>query len=200
MTAFWRLLRTDRIAAGLAGAAALLLLLNAAAIVALDLPLHRETLAREEGLFALQGELRALRHATAQGGAAGSQELERDINRLRGTFPPRREVVALVRDLSARATSAHLKVGAIDYKPGNVPEEGLLRLGIAMGLEGGYTDLRRFLADLEGMRGRLAITHLAATGRPGEGHVTVRLNLTAYFRAGEPRLKSSPRPATEGAS
>lgn len=198
MTAFWRLLRTDRIAAGLAGAAALLLLLNAAAIVALDLPLRRETLAREEGLYALQAELRGLRHTSGQAEATG--RLERDFVRLRGTFPPRREVVALVRDLSARASSARLKVGAIDYKPAEVPEEGLLSLGIAMGLEGSYTDLRRFLADLEGMRGRLAITHLAATGRPGEGHVTARLNLTAYFRAGEPRLKSPPRPATEGAS
>lgn len=198
MNALWGLLRTDRIAAGLAGAVALLLLLNAAAIVALDLPLSRETLAREEGLYALQGELRGLRHASVQAESTGG--LQREISRLRGTFPPRRDVVALVRDLSARAASARLKVGAIDYKPADVPEEGLLRLGIAMGVEGSYTDLRRFLADLEGMRGRLAITHLAATGRPGEGHVTARLTLTAYFQAGEPRLKSSPRGASEEAS
>ena len=198
MVARWRLLRTDRIAAGLAGVTAVLLLLNTAAIVALDLPLRRETLAREESLYTLQAELRALRHGTAQAGAAG--ELERDISRLRGTFPPRREVVALVRELSARATSAHLKVGVIDYKPATVPQEGLLKLGIAMGVEGSYPDVRRFLADLESMRGRLAIAHLAATGRPGEGHVTARLNLTAYFRAGEPRLNASPREAREGAS
>jgi hypothetical protein len=198
VTALWGLLRTDRIAAALGGGAALLLLLNAAAIAALDLPLHRETLAREEGLYALQGELRALRHGSGRAEAAA--RLERDIARLRGTLPPRREVVALVRDLSARAAAAHLKVGGIDYKPAEVPEEGLLRLGIAMGVEGTYTDLRRFLADLEGMRGRLAITHLAATGRPGEGHVTGRLTLTAYFQAGEPRPKS-PRPvAAEEAS
>ncbi|MBI3002901.1 MAG: type 4a pilus biogenesis protein PilO, partial [candidate division NC10 bacterium] len=172
--------------------------LNVAAIVALDLPLRRQTLAREEGLYALQGELRGLRHASGRAEAAGG--LEREISRLRGTFPPRREVVALVRDLSARAASARLKVGGIDYKPADVPEEGLLRLGIAMGVEGSYTDLRRFLADLEGMRGRLAITHLAATGRPGEGHVSARLTLTAYFQAGEPRLKSSPAAAAEEAS
>lgn len=184
MRELWRLVRTDRIAAALAGAAALLLLVNAAAIPALDLPPRQRALAREDALYALQGELRGLRQAAGQ--AEGARRLEGEINRLRGSFPPRREVVALVRDLSGRATSAHLKVGGIDYKPTDVPGEGVLTLGIAMGLEGGYADLRRFLAELEGMRGRLAITHLAATGRPGEGHVTARLNLTAYFRTDRP--------------
>ncbi len=193
MRELWRLVRTDRIAAALAGTAALLLLLNAAAIPALDLPLRQRVLAREEGLYALQGELRSLRQAA--GRVEATRRLEGDINRLRGGFPPRREVVALVRDLSGRAASARLKVGGIDYKPTDMPEEGLLTLGVAMGLEGRYADLRRFLAELEGMRGRLAITHLAATGRPGEGQVSARLNLTAYFRAEKP-LPGTPRPAT----
>ena len=195
----WRFVRTDRTAAALAGTAAFLLLLNAAAIPALDLPLRQRALAREEALYTLQGELRSQRQAT--GRAEATRHLEEDISRLRERFPPRREVVALVRDLSGRATSARLKVGGIDYKPTDMPEEGLLTLGVAMGLEGRYADLRRFLADLEGMRGRLAITHLAATGRPGEGQVSARLNLTAYFRAEQPRPQT-PRPAarTEEAS
>ncbi len=192
MRELWRLLRTDRIAAGLAGTAAFLLLLNAAVIPALDLPLRRRVLAREEALYTLQGELRSLRQAAVRVEAA--RRLEMEINRLRETFPPRREVVALVRDLSGRATSARLKVGGVDYKPTEVPEEGLLKLGIAMGLEGSYADLRRFLTGLEGMRGRVAITHLAATGRPGDGQVSARLNLTAYFRAEQPRPQT-PRPA-----
>ena len=192
MRELWRLLRTDRIAAGLAGTAAFLLLLNAAVIPALDLPLRRRVLAREEALYTLQGELRSLRQAAVRVEAA--RRLEGDISRLRETFPPRREVVALVRDLSGRATSARLKVGGIDYKPTEVPEEGLLKLGIAMGLEGSYADLRRFLTGLEGKRGRVAITHLAATGRPGERQVSARLNLTAYFRAEQPRPQT-PRPA-----
>lgn len=195
MREIWRLVRTDRIAAALAGTAALLLLLNAAVIPALDLPLRRRVLAREEALYTLQGELRSLRQAT--GRAEATRHLEGDISRLRERFPPRREVVALVRDLSGRAASVRLKVGGIDYKPIEVPEQGLLRLGIAMGLEGSYADLRRFLAELEGMRGRLAITHLAATGRPGEGQVSARLNLTAYFLAEKP-LPRTPRPATAG--
>ena len=192
MRELWRLLRTDRIAAGLAGTAAFLLLLNAAVIPALDLPLRRRVLAREEALYTLQGELRSLRQAAVRVEAA--RRLEMEINRLRETFPPRREVVALVRDLSGRASSARLKVGGVDYKPTEVPEERLLTLGIAMGLEGSYADLRRFLAELEGMRGRLAITHLAATGRPGDGQVSARLNLMAYFRADRPR-PATPRPA-----
>ena len=192
MRELWRLLRTDRIAAGLAGTAAFLLLLNAAVIPALDLPLRRRVLAREEALYTLQGELRSLRQAAVRVEAA--RRLEMEINRLRETFPPRREVVALVRDLSGRATSARLKVGGVDYKPTEVPEEGLLKLGIAMGLEGSYAALRRFLTGLEGMRGRVAITHLAATGRPGDGQVSARLNLTAYFRAEQPRPQT-PRPA-----
>lgn len=192
MRELWRLLRTDRIATALAGTAAFLLLLNAAVIPALDLPPRQRALAREDALYALQGELRALRQAA--GLVEADRRLETEINRLRGSFPPRREVVALVRDLSGRATSAHLKVGGIDYKPTDVPGEGVLTLGIAMGLEGGYADLRRFLAELEGMRGRLAITHLAATGRPGEGQVSARLNLTAYFQAERPR-PGTPRQA-----
>jgi Tfp pilus assembly protein PilO len=188
----WRFVRTDRTAAALAGTAALLLLLNAAAIPALDLPLRQRARAREEALYTLQGELRSLRQAT--GRAEATRHLEGDINRLRERFPPRREVVTLVRDLSGRATSARLKVGGIDYKPTDMPEEGLLALGVAMGLEGRYADLRRFISELEGMRGRLAITHLAATGRPGEGLVSARLNLTAYFQAERPRPQT-PRQA-----
>lgn len=192
MGELWRLVRTDRLAATLAGLAVFLLLLNVVAVPALDLPVRQRALAREEGLYALQGELRALRHTAGQ--AEGARRVEGEINRLRGSFPPRREVVALVRDLSGRATSAHLKVGGIDYKPTDVPEERLLKLGIAMGLEGSYADLRRFLSEMEGMRGRLAITHLAATGRPGEREVSARLNLTAYFLAERPRPQA-PRPA-----
>lgn len=196
MRELWRLVRTDPTAAALAGTAAFLFLVNAAAIPALDVPLRKRTLAREEQLYALQGELRTLRQT------AGRMETARrvggEIDRLRASFPPRREVVALVRDLGDRATSARLKVGAIDYKPADVPEEGLLKLGIAMGLEGRYPDLRRFLADLERVRGRLAISHLAATGRPGEGHVSARLTLTAYFRVERPaRATAQPAAATE---
>jgi len=189
----WYLLRTDRRSAALAGTAGLLLLLNAAAIPALGLPLRGQAAAREEALYALQGELRSLRQAA--GGAEAARRLEGEITRLRGSFPPRREVVALVRDLSARAASMRLKTGGIDYRPTDMPEEGLLKLSIAMGVEGQYADVRRFLNGLEGIGGRLAITHLAATGRPGEGQVSVRLNLTAYFRAERPRSES-PRPAT----
>ena len=181
MKELWHLLRTDRLSAALAGTAALLLLLNAAAIPALDLPLRERAAAREEALYTLQGELRSLRQAA--GGAEAARHLEGEITRLRASFPPRREVVALVRDLSARAASMRLKTGGIDYRPTDMPEEGLLKLSIAMGVEGRYADVRRFLNGLEGMGGRLAITHLAATGRPGEGQVSVRLNLTAYFRA-----------------
>ena len=187
------LLRTDRLSAALAGTAALLLLLNAAAIPALDLQLRGRATAREEALYTLQGELRSLRQAAGRSEAA--QRLEGEINRLRGSFPPRQEVVALVRDLTTRAASMRLKTGGIDYRPTDMPEEGLLKLSIAMGVEGRYADVRRFLNGLEGMGGRLAITHLAATGRPGEGQVSVRLNLTAFFRAERPRAES-PRPAT----
>ena len=144
MRDLWCLVRTDRITAALAGTAAFFLLANAAAIPALDLPLRRRTLAREEALYALQGELRSLRQAAGQ--AETARRLEGEIDRLRGSLPPRREVVALVRDLSRRAASARLRVGGIDYKPTDVPEEGLLKLGIAMGLEGRYADLRRFLS------------------------------------------------------
>ena len=196
MGALWRLVGSDRTAAALAGTAAFLLLLNAAAIFALDLPIRRQTLAREEALYALQGELRALRHAAVE--VAAARRLEGDVNRLRGSFPPRREVVVLVRDLSGRAAAADLKVGVIDYKPSDLPDEGLLKLGIAMGLEGRYADLRRFLTGLEGMRGRLAITHLAATGRAAEGQVSARLTLTAYFRSDRPPPET-PRPEAAGA-
>ena len=193
MRELWRLVRTDRSAAILAGMAAVLLLLNAAAIPALDLPLRQRLLAREEALYTLQGELRSLRQNAGQ--AAAARRVEEDVIRLRESFPPRREVVTLVRDLNRRAASARLKVGGIAYTPTDVPEEGLLKLGIALGVEGRYTDLRRFLTELEGMEGRVTITHLAATGRPGEGQVTARLNLTAYFRAEQPRRKAPP-PAT----
>ena len=193
MRELWRLVRTHWSAAILAGMAAVLLLLNAAAIPALDLPLRQRLLAREEALYTLQGELRSLRQAT--GWVEAARRVEGDINRLRESFPPRREVVTLVRDLSLRAASARLKVGGIAYTPTDVPEEGLLKLGIAVGLEGRYTDLRRFLSELEEMRGRLAISHLAATGQPGEGQVTARLNLTAYFRTEQPR-RAAPPPAT----
>lgn len=194
MREFWGLLRTDRPAAVLGAAGALLLLLNLAAVPVLDLPLRERTLAREEALYAVQGELRALRQAG--GRAQAARNLEEEIGRLRASFPSRREVVALVRDLSARAASTHLKVGSINYKPTEVPEEELLTLAIAMGLEGRYGDLRRFLAGLDGLRGRVTVTHLAATGRPGEGHVTARLNLTAYFRAGETRPRARVVPTT----
>lgn len=193
MRELWRLVRTDRTTALLAGTAAFLLLVNAAAILALDLPLRRKLLAREEALYAVQGELRALRQTSGQTEAA--RRLEGEITRLREGFPPRREVVALVRDLSRRAASARLKMAGIAYTPADVPEEELLKLGIAFGVEGRYSDLRRFLTELEGMEGRVTITHLAATGRPGEGQVTVRLNLTAYFRIEQPR-RGAPPPAT----
>lgn len=199
MKEFWRLMRTDPTATALAGAAAFLFLVNAAAIPAFDLPLLRRTAAREERLYALQAELRALRDEA--GRVKTAQHLEAEINRLRASFPLRREVVALVGQLSNRATAARLKVAGIDYKPADVPKEGLLQLGIAMRVEGRYADLRRFLADLERMRGRLAIAHLAATGRPGEGEVSARLSLTAYFRFERPPAATAqPAAAVENGS
>jgi hypothetical protein len=161
--------------------AAGLLLLNVLAAVFLLLPAREGRARQEDQLLDLQRRVRALQREgqSSESLLAGMRQVEEFA---RG-FPPREEAVDLKARLSALARSLAVDVPSVNYTPTEMKEAGLVKLTLAMNVEGSYPKVRRYLYELEGMRRHLVIERLALRDPQGTADLQLQLQLAVYLRS-----------------
>lgn len=162
--------------------AAALLLLNGLAALFLLLPAREGRVRQENQLLDLQRRVRALQREgqSSESLLAGI----RQVGEFTRGFPAREEAVDLKARLSALARSLALEVPSVSYTPTEVKEAGLVKLTLAMNVEGSYPKVRRYLYELEGMRRHLVIERLTLRDPQGNADLQLQLQLAVYLRSG----------------
>ncbi len=157
----------------------LLLILNGGLFIGLVRPSLERVYGHQETLQSLQARTRALHTEERSRGSVLTSRVE--IEKYTASFPPRTGLLSLTNRIQTLARQLNLKIPAIDYRP-DTKENILTHVTIAMGVEGPYSEIRRFIYELEKLRRTLAIDKLSLRGRPTEGKIQLALELSAYFR------------------
>jgi type IV pilus assembly protein PilO len=109
-----------------------------------------------------------------------------DLAAWRKRIAPKKEFARFIGDLFETAGNNSLKVGAITYKPEPVKGEDLLAYSIGFTVTGKYAAIKSFIADVERHREIAVIDNISLNGKATEESVSLRLQLTAYFRVEGP--------------
>ncbi len=161
---------------------AALALLNALAAVFLILPAREGRVRQEDQLLDLQRRIRTLAREgqSSESLAEGLQQVE-EFER---GFPARDEAVDVKARLAKLARGLAVEIPSVSYTPSEVKEADLVKLTVAMTVQGSYPKLRRYLYELEGMRRHLVIERLALRDPQGSAELQLQLQLAVYLRNG----------------
>jgi len=154
---------------------------NVLALLLLVIPARTQRAQEENQLLDLQRRIRSVQREAQSG--EGFLTAFREVEEFAQGYPPQEDLVPLIGRLTKLARSLALEVPSVDYRPAVVKEVGLTKVTVAMGIEGSYGKIRRFLYDLETMRRQLVIESLSLTDPKGISDLQVRLQLALYFRS-----------------
>ena len=127
--------------------------------------------------------------------AAGEAAMDRGAIYRQGTsdlavwrkrIAPKKEFARFIGGLFETAGNNSLKVGPISYKPERVKGEDLLAYSVGFNVSGKYAAIKSFVADIERLRDIAVIDNISLNGTATVESVTLRLQLTAYFRVEGP--------------
>ncbi len=105
-----------------------------------------------------------------------------DLASWRERIYPKKDFARFIGDLFESATNNSLKVGAINYKPAQLKDEGLLAFTVDFNVSGKYAAIKSFISDLERLREMVVINNISLSGKNTEEEVGMKLQLTAYFK------------------
>jgi len=109
-----------------------------------------------------------------------------DLATWRKRIAPKKEFARFIGGIFETAGNNSLKVGAITYKPERVKGEDLLAYSLSFNVSGKYAAVKSFIADIERLRDIAVIDNISLNGKATEESVTLKLQLTAYFRTEAP--------------
>lgn len=165
----------------------LLLVLNLAAWLTLQLYLAPTVTAGEQHMLQRQAELRG----EASSSDTPAQRLadgDRDLGIFRGKIPAYREFTGLLTELEEMAGQAGLEFGHVTYKNEQATDLDLLRYTLNFTLAGGYRDIKQFVHALEQSSRLMVLREIGLQGGGqdnDETEVRLQLSLETFFRPGE---------------
>jgi Tfp pilus assembly protein PilO len=146
---------------------------------------YRALLARNEGGFdAVQKREEEVQSLESFRDAL--QRAEGDLQRLRDEVLSTREerLVEVHREVAALANEFGIDFNTVSFSNDLLLDEELDRLGIAVPLEGGYVNLRKFLQAVEESDKFLVVERVGlARGKQGGRLLDLNINLATYFTA-----------------
>ena len=156
-----------------------LLAANGLVLLLMVLPARSQRVQEENQLLDLQRRIRALQREGQSG--EGVLSAFKEVEEFAQGYPQLTDLVPLIGRLTKLARSLALEVPSVDYRPTTVKETGLTKVTVAMGIQGSYGKIRRFLYDLETMRRQLVIETLSLDDPKGTSDLQVKLQLALYF-------------------
>jgi Tfp pilus assembly protein PilO len=105
-----------------------------------------------------------------------------DIQTFKETLPSRTEFADIAAELFEILRRNQLKAGKIIYKPESVESHGLWQYSTSFTLNGKYSALKAFLADIQESKTLFCIEGLSFSNRLGEEEsVDMKVTITTYF-------------------
>ncbi len=132
---------------------------------------------------------------------AALRQAESDLDRLRGEVLATRErrMIEVQLELARLAKQFGINLARVQYENQMLEEYGIERFAMVVPLEGGYTNLRKFMQAVEDSKRYLLLDRVAlAEGADGGQLLSLNVTLATYFSAGNaeaPSAAPSPAPA-----
>lgn len=140
--------------------------------------------------FRLQQKVRQRQADSANRGLPVSiaEQIEKNLHLFNDLVPPQEQFSGLLGDLFSWAQEAGLKIDQINYQPEQGETTEFLRYGLNFSVEGGYTQIKKFIYLLEKSERILIIDNISLSSQAGRGErkseVNLRIALTTYFQGG----------------
>lgn len=108
-------------------------------------------------------------------------KIKSDLEKFDLILPRHEEITRLIRELPVMAKKTGVKVSGVKYQP-FVKDEGYNRLYFSLPVEGGYSNIRRFIYEIETMRKIIWIERLAIrTSYSMRKELSIQLTMSTYF-------------------
>jgi Tfp pilus assembly protein PilO len=106
-----------------------------------------------------------------------------DLQRFRERVYPKQHFARYIGEVYDAATRNGLELTAISYKPSFIKEERLIQYSFSLAVSGTYSQVKRYLRDLEQMTNFTAIDSVSLSSQnPLEETVHLSLQITSLFR------------------
>ncbi len=128
------------------------------------------------------------RAAEGRGAAMLSRDLvfkngQADFIKFKESIYPKNQFARFVAEIYEAVGRNNLEVSSISYKPDLNKESNLLQYSLGLSLVGNYTQLKKFIGDLDNTGNLLHIDSLSLTVQASKSDlVQLQVQLTAYFR------------------
>ncbi|MDD5772851.1 MAG: type 4a pilus biogenesis protein PilO [bacterium] len=107
--------------------------------------------------------------------------IKSDLDKFDLILPRHEEITRLIQELPNIAEKTGVKVSGVKYQP-FVKDEGYNRLSFSLPVEGKYSNIRKFIYELETMRKIIWIERLAIrTSYSVREELTIQLTMSTYF-------------------
>ncbi|MFH1288474.1 MAG: type 4a pilus biogenesis protein PilO [bacterium] len=108
-------------------------------------------------------------------------KIESDLQEFNLILPRQEAITKLIRELPGMAERNGVKVNGVKYQP-FVKDEGYNRLSFSLPVEGKYSNIRRFIYEIETMRKIIWIERLAIRASyPTREELSIQLTMSTYF-------------------
>lgn len=108
-------------------------------------------------------------------------KIEGDLQGFDLMLPRHQEITGLIRELPKMAKKTGVKVSGVKYQP-FVKEEGYNRLSFSLPVGGKYSNIRRFIYEMETMRKIIWIERLAIRSSSSTSEeLSIQLTMETYF-------------------
>ena len=166
------------------------LILNVALLALVVLPLSQKVSGGEQTANAANVELLAARrdHAAARATVAGKAQADSELKKFyQDVLPPdqsgARRILYLAVDQLAR--KANLPEAVFEFDEDTDRRSDLQKLSVTINLAGEYTNIRRFIHQLETAPEFRVLENVAlAQGQEGQRGLRVTANISTYYRTG----------------
>jgi hypothetical protein len=157
-----------------------LLVANGLVFALLVLPARIQQQEQERQLLDIQRRIRTLQR---EGESSESMLTAfREVDEYSQGFPSRADQMGIIGQLPRLGRSLGVDVPAVDYKPSEVKDAGLMKVTVVMAVEGAYSKIRRYLYELQTMRSHLVIERLVLRDPRGTSDLQMQLQLAVYLR------------------
>lgn len=158
----------------------ILVLGNLAFFLGFVIPARTRYMEQSSSISSLQSRVRSLRQTQLV--LSSYARTVKETDDFRASLPQKGEVNAVVAKVTRTVKGLNLELPSVEYRPAEEKGEGLLKLTFLLGVEGKYTQIRRFLYELMKYRRFLVIEKLALKGTGERDRVHLQLEMAAYFR------------------
>lgn len=98
-------------------------------------------------------------------------------------LPERKDFSTVVTRLEALAKQHHLTIPSVTYDAEDLEQNGLMKIAISFQVRGKYEEIRRFLYDLERLKGFFTVDHIAlATAGSDENLMALQMKMASYLK------------------